>query len=119
MLDNLSAKTIGDLGGGSAAAVINAALRVAISDLEDRGLEDGKERKVTIEVVMKKIAADTDIVDVTADPTIPKFRCEPTSAVGRIRDGQPYLLFQTDNPERNDQPTFPQMDSAGGEVPNE
>ncbi len=119
MLENLSAKTICELSGGAGGAVIDAAIRKAVSDIEDRGLEDGKERKVNIQIVMKKIAEDTVMVDVVADASIPAFRSEPTRAVGRVREGKQYLLFQATNPDNTEQPTFPQMDAAGGEVPNE
>lgn len=49
----LSLENLGELDGGRAAGIINAALKQAVSDLDDRG-DDFKAREVTITVRMEK-----------------------------------------------------------------
>lgn len=119
MLANLSAKTIAELEGGIAGNVIDAAIAKAVTDLEERGVEDEKWRVVTIEVAMKKIASDAAVIEVTANTKIPPFRTAATSAAGRFRDGKHHLQFQTMNPDNVEQNTFKEMHVEGGEVATE
>lgn len=126
MLKDLNLKSLGDLDGGAAILVIDAAIAAAVADLEDRGLEDGKERLVKIVIKLTKVAKDTTSIVVTADPKLPERKVAATTAVtrfSRVNDRDIVnLSFQALNPERPDQPTFPAMetlDTAGGEVPND
>lgn len=118
MLKTLSCETIHELDNGIAGHLINAALKTAIADLEDRGEQDEKPRKVTIEIAMQKLKGIT-IIATTADAKIPPFRSNSTIAEGRRKDGTDSLLFQNQNAKRPDQGTFPVMDVEGGEIPTE
>jgi hypothetical protein len=100
----LTLATIGDLSRGQAEAIINAALRTALSDTEDRGA-DKKARKVTIEVEMKKIGNDGISVSVKATPKLPNYATDAT--VGEIilgEKGQAEMTFSPAVSERSDQP---------------
>ena len=76
-ITNLTCSNIGALDDGAAAHVINAALREAIADLEDRG-EDGKARQVCIILEMTKDQG-LIIAHVQAGAKIPKRRTGNTS----------------------------------------
>lgn len=105
---NLSLATIGALDDGLAGAIINAEINTAVADLEDRG-QDGKERKVIIELNMIKDEHGKIAVDVKAQAKMPPRRVAPTNAL-MGQDAQSKvakLVFQDDNPERADQPTLP------------
>lgn len=52
-LQNVSCDTIGDLDYGAGRAIIDAAIRTALNDLEDVGPQDGKPRKVAITLEFK------------------------------------------------------------------
>ena len=106
-LIQLTSDNIGDLDGGLAREIINKELARAVADFCDRGEEDGKERKVTIEIVIihqKKRAC----IDVKAKATIPPYRSGMTVAsLDTKAGGEMVLAFRDDNPEAADQPTLP------------
>src|SRR5262245_43011088 len=101
MLAALTCRTIGDLKDGLAEKVIDDHIRRAVADLENRGNEDGKPRKVVITIDMIKMAADVLIIDVLVDLKLPPSRVPTTTAASkrRVVGGVPVddLLFQTAN----------------------
>ena len=123
MLAPLTCRTIGDLNGGVAERVIDEHIKKAVDDMEDRGLEDGKPRKVVITLDMIKHTSDMTLIDVNVETKLPPSRVPTTSGSPKRRivegDAVNDLLFQTANPTNPDQGTFKAMDTEGGEVPNE
>lgn len=104
---SLTLSTIGDLAGGQAEATINAAIRAALRDTEDRGA-DKKARKVTIELEFKKVGPDNVTLAVRARPTIPPYQTDPTVGELLLNDrGQPEMQFSPDAPGNPDQPALP------------
>lgn len=75
----LDLSSIGQLANGLSEGVINAALRAALRDTEDRG-SDKKPRKVTIEIEFKKLNDASITASVKARPTLPPYLTEPTIA---------------------------------------
>jgi hypothetical protein len=112
-LERLTYKTMGQLANGFGEAVIDAALERMIADLDDRG-EDEKERSVTIKVTSKKADNGMVVSWLTAAVTLPPLRTPGTIGEAVKKNGRAQLLFQTQNPERPDQPTFPALED--GEV---
>lgn len=111
-LTTLTCDTLGDLAGGVARALIDREIQRAISDLEDRGEEDGKIRKVVIQVEMG-FQGGLVITTVAAEAKLPPRRTSNTAAdLRRRRDGS-CLLFQQHDPENPAQQTFPELDEAG------
>lgn len=84
--EKLDLSTLGRLANGVSAAVINAAIRAALRDTEDRG-SDKKARKVTIEIEMKKLNDESITAAVKAKTTLPPYLTEPTIAHLKI-DGE-------------------------------
>lgn len=104
MKTNLSIETIADLSEGEAAAVVNAAIKAAISDTEDRG-DDEKSRKVVITLEFVKMGASIGVT-VDASTKIPAYRTKPT--IGEIVvDGRAAAMRFSPNSRRLDQPTLP------------
>lgn len=102
----LSLDTLGQLAGGQAKATVNAALRAALRDTEDRG-SDKKARKVTIEVELKKIGDSVSCV-IKAKPTLPPYVTDPTIGDLTVGDrGQPEMSFSPVAPDNPDQPGLP------------
>ncbi len=103
---------LGELAGGQTQAIVDAALRAAVRDTEDRGA-DGQPRKVTIEVTLKKVGRDGSgvTVGVKAMPKLPPYATDPTFAELGVGDrGQPELNFSPVAPENPDQPPLPDAD---------
>ena len=113
-MTNLTCKTLGDLDGGRAGAIIDAALSTMIRDLEERG-HDGKARTVTI-TLTAGLNKGMVGVDLQAKPILPSFRTNLTQASIREerRSGgvglKTSLYFQELNPENPEQPHFDAMD---------
>jgi hypothetical protein len=121
MLKALTCETLHELDNGIAGEIINAELKKAIADLEDRGEQDEKPRSVVIEIEMCKYKG-VDLINVKAMAKMPARRSNSTHAEGRYKEGVHDLFFQNLNAERADQPTFDAMeklDLAGGEIPNQ
>lgn len=104
-------QTIGELDEGRAGAIIDAALRDAVADLEDRGAEDGKARKVTIVIELKLGERDGTVdTHVECGTTIPKRRT--ASHLGKIKqgsDGRPKIVVQQYAPDNPEQRTLDEM----------
>ncbi len=116
MLKDLHCDTLGDLSDGIARGIINAALRQAINDLEDRG-GDEKPRSVTITVTMLARKGITAI-DVTAKAALPSYRTDATAAKVAKRAGrdgvQAALQFQDMAPDNPDQRTIDEYTDDDG-----
>lgn len=114
-LTQLTIQSIGELNDGLAAAAVNRDLADAIRDCEDRGIEDGKSRKVIIEVTVTKITNNEMSIEVESSWRGPKHRTEPTIATINMMQGGPGLFFRPDNSDRPDQQTLgdaPRRDPA-------
>lgn len=103
-LTKLTWDTLGHLQAGLAGAVIDAELQRAVDDLVDRGEEDGKARKVTIEIVLDPTKAGT-VVTVQAQAKLPIRNAGATVGECRARPGGHDLLFRNSSNNIN-QPTF-------------
>lgn len=104
---NLSLANLGELSNGVAGVVIDAALAAAVRDVEDRGLEDGKARKVTITVEMTKISDDAVSVEVEAKTSLPAYRTDKTIGLLGYEGKEPAIRFQPHVAERPDQEPLP------------
>ena len=107
--DALTIETLGKLSDGTAGAVINAALRAAVRDADDRG-GDGKPRKVVIEVILEKVGVDGNRIDATvrAKTMLPPYQTDPTVGVFKMDErGNPEMAFSPYDANRPDQPPLP------------
>lgn len=108
----LSLKTLGALNDGTAEAIINHEIALAIRDVDDRGSEDEKPRKVAIEIAMTPRKDGCVEVEVAALAKLPPRRCAPTVARPSHKEDRTSLWFQEFNAENPDQATFPEMDKS-------
>lgn len=105
--ETLTAANLGELAGGESRAVIDAALRAAVQDTEDRG-EDGKPRKVNITLTMLKKKSGVVEVGVECKTTIPTYRTSETLARVKIAGVNKFELeFQPLSPDHPDQNALP------------
>lgn len=103
---SINHKNLGELSAGQAGLVIDAAIRQAATDFEERGREDEKPRVVTITLTMLSKGGQY-AVDVQAGVKLPALRTDVTIVHPKKRqDGQTALLFEQFNPEAPDQPTL-------------
>jgi hypothetical protein len=116
MLRTLTIDSLGDLDNGRARGVVNDALEMIVDDMDMRGVEDGKPRKVTIEVTMTSDRGKISI-DVQAKPTMPPYRTGDTHAKVRLRTVAnkqvKELMFEDIAVDDPDQQTFRAMDDDG------
>lgn len=102
----LSCDTIGDQDNGIARHLIDNEITKAVNDLDDRGEEDGKPRKVVIEIEMISVNGLV-ISTVSAQAKLPARRTRNTAGELRMAGkGAHAIIFQQSNAERPDQPTF-------------
>lgn len=102
----LSCDTIGDQDNGVARYLIDAEIAKAANDLDDRGEEDGKPRKVTIEIEMASVNGLV-VTTVSAQAKLPPRRTRNTAGEMRMAGkGQHAIIFQQNNADRPDQPTM-------------
>lgn len=102
----LALASLGDLSSGQAAAVINAAIKAAIRDTEDRG-SDKKKRKVTIELELAKVGESVTAA-IKAKTTLPPYQTEPTIGALKIgQNGDVGVEFNPHSPGNPDQQNFP------------
>lgn len=101
----LTSETLPQLDGGAAGAIIDAAIREAVSDLEDRG-DDGKPRKV--EITLTFTGRDDGLVetDVEAAARLPRRRTAQTIARPKRDAAGSRLFFQGCDPTDPDQRTL-------------
>ena len=99
-LTGLTADSIGDLDAGVARAIIDAEILRAVADLDDRGDEDGKPRKVKIELTMTK-SRGLLAVSVACKAELPPYQSRLTQGEVQERRSsrgvQKHLLFQDMN----------------------
>lgn len=107
-ITNLNCSNLGALDDGAAGHVINAAIREAIADLEDRG-EDGKPRQVNIVLEMTKDQG-LIIAHVQAGAKIPKRRTGNTSGKIVMDGKQPAFQFSEMAPDDPTQTTIDQYE---------
>ena len=107
-LQTLNAASIGELTNGQAKAIIDRELKKAISDLDDRGEEDGKPREVVIKIALIK-KRDQVLADVRAKAILPEYRTGITALSAKQRGETIDLLFRSDNADNPDQPTLEDM----------
>lgn len=105
----ITCETLGDLDGGAARAIIDAAFREAVRDLEDRG-DDGKPRKVVVTVTFETLDNGHVETRVEAQAKIPQRRTASTIASIRRDQGAARLLFQTDAPDDPAQRTIDELE---------
>lgn len=108
----ISCDTIGMLDGGAARAIIDAAIRDAVADLEDRGHEDERPRKVEILLTLELLDNGQVGARVEAAAKVPRRRI--ASTIGEIRrDGQNMrVMFSQYAP---DDPTQTTIDEVEGQ----
>lgn len=107
-LQPLTCDTLGELHHGFARTVIDAALEAAYRDTEDRG-NDGKTRKVLIEVSCEKIDDGTVRIGLEAIAKLPKYQIPDTVATIQAptkKGAPPTFAFRSDSPGRPDQQTL-------------
>lgn len=109
MTSELTLDTLGDLDGGSAREIVNAALRSALTDLEDRG-DDGKPRKVTITLHVHLLDNGQAAAKVDAKTTIPAYSTHATIANMTRREGRAGLQFQGLAPDNPNQKTLDEFE---------
>ena len=105
----LSYETLGDLDGGAARAIIDAAIAEALLDLDDRGIDE-QPRKVEILVTLKQMDSGQVVAHVEANPKLPRRRTAGTMArlKSTLHNGKKStrLLFQDGAPDDPDQRTI-------------
>ena len=99
---SITCDDLGDLDNGTARPIMNAALKEAFKDLVDRAEEDGKPRKILIEVELT-IKDGIVVAHVQAQAKTPPRRTKGTVCGVRYVNGEPDLFFQSmasNNPEQ-------------------
>lgn len=105
MASLLNARNLGDLNKGNAEILINSCIEKAIADLDDRGEQDKKTRKVTI-VLEMSIHDGLVHAEVHAHPTLPPYKSGLTLMEIKQREGKPVAEFQPLSPGNPSQPSF-------------
>jgi hypothetical protein len=104
--------------GGSAEAIIDAAINEALADLDDRG-DDDKPRRVLIELTLARMKNGLVEASIKAQSKLPPR--QTASTIGNLakRKDRAVLMFQELSPEDPDQPSFGELtgdpDGAGNE----
>lgn len=87
----INCDALGDLDDGAARAIIDAAIRDAINDLEDRGAQDQKPRKVNIVLTFNLL--DNGLVDCRAEAIAKVPNRKTASTIGEMRkDGRNHVV---------------------------
>lgn len=106
----ITARTIADLDAGNAGAIIDAAIREAINDLDDRGNDDGKPRQVEIKITFDLADNGQVIASVEASPRIPRRRTHSTFGRLHVNGREAQVHFQTLDPKDPDQRTIDELE---------
>jgi hypothetical protein len=106
--ETLQLDTIGELDGGRAAGIINAAIKAAVADLDDRG-GDTKARKVNISIEMKMDKNGHIFVSTQAKTQLPPYQTGGTLGAMRVTKNGPQLEFQPLAPDDPSQEPLPHM----------
>jgi hypothetical protein len=101
----ITCDTLGDLDQNAARLIIDAALRDAINDLEDRGQQDRKPRRVNIVVTFNLL--DNGQVSATVEALAKVPMRKTASTIGEItRQGRNMqIMFSQHSPDNPDQLT--------------
>lgn len=105
-LDNL-----GELDEGAARAIIDAAIRQAVADMDDRG-EDGKPRQVNIALILNRLDNGLIAAHIEAEAKIPRRKTAGTLGVVKSQSGTPTMLYQTMAPDEPNQRTIDELDAG-------
>lgn len=108
----LSLESLGEVGDGGAKLIIDNEIAVAVRDTDDRG-EDGKPRKVVIEVTLEKQDSGLVEVSVFAQAKLPPRRTHATVTRPKNREGKVALMFSQFAQDDPDQRT---IDLPDGEI---
>lgn len=105
----VTAASLGKLDSGMAGLIIDAAIREAISDLEDRGFQDEKPRKVNIVLTFKLLDNGQVHANVEATPKVPMRKT--ASTVGEFKQGErgAQLMFREASPDDPRQTTIQEI----------
>lgn len=107
----ITCETLGALDNGLAGQIIDAALREASFDIDDRG-QDGKPRKVEIHIVMKMLKNGQVVTTVEATPKVPRRKtAETIGQVKRVGPGRTNIVFSQFAPEDPHQRTIDDVDA--------
>lgn len=79
-LQTITLETLADLDNGTAGAVVNAAIRAALQDLDDRAEQDRKPRKVSITLTLNKLNSGVLAAHVEATAKVPAYKTKGTLA---------------------------------------
>lgn len=101
----LDLESLASLDQGAAGAIIEAALREAVADLDDRG-QDKKPRQVSITVTLLQLENGQVAVDVDAAAKLPRRRTASTFCRLQKQARGAALTFQEFAPEHPDQRTI-------------
>lgn len=103
---SLTCDTIGDQDNGIARHLIDSEITKAVNDLDDRGEEDGKPRKVSIELELS-IVNGLVVMTVAAQAKLPACRTRSTAGEMRMSGKNSHaIVFQRANSDNPNQPTF-------------
>ena len=105
---NLKLETLGKLDEGRAQAIIDAEIKQAVADLDDRG-KDGQKRKVIIELTMVRNKHDRIETVIKAQAKLPPRQVYPTDSKVAHDPTNPkslVLMFNENAPENIDQKTL-------------
>lgn len=107
MFRPITASSIHTVDNGAAGAIIDAAIREAVRDLDDRGAEDGKPRKVSIVLELLRGEQGLVVAHVEAAAVLPKRRTGGHLAKVRLgKSNEPELFIQDADPTDPSQATF-------------
>lgn len=107
---NLSLESIGELAHGQAQSIIQMAIDSVADDIDDRG-DDGQWRELHIIVKLRQRKNEEIESVVKAHAKLPSMATPSTTmALRKQPNGPARIIFQDMNPERVDQPTFPELD---------
>ena len=116
-LQPLALDTLSQLADGQAKATINAALAAAVRDTEDRG-DDGKPRKVTGEIELKKLGEDSITATIKAKTAVPPYVTKPTVGKLRLEGRNAEMVFSPSNADNPDQRTVEDVLDAEHQMPD-
>lgn len=102
----VTAETLGMLDGGAAKAIIDAAIREALFDLDDRGFQDGKPRRVEIILTFDLLDNGQVGTRVEAIAKAPRRRTAATIGAFRRENEGVRLVFAQGAPEDPHQTTI-------------
>lgn len=115
MFKPITIDTLGDLHHGAARLAINAEIARAVADIDDRG-DDGKERKVTVELSLQKMDDALTVALIRCQAKLPPRQTAATVAKIQYKNGEAQLAFQDMAPEDPSQRTIDErLEGPNGE----